>query len=243
MNRNSIIRRVETGLAAIAEGKFVVLADSAEREDEGALILAAEKATPEALAFMIRYTSGIVCVPLPGDRLRELGLPLMVAEHTESQGMEFTVSVDLKLGTTTGISAADRAATIRGLANPCALADDFLRPGHIFPLRAREGGVLKRPGPYRSCGRSRPTGGIPSCGRALRNCQCGRHHGAWRGPRDLRRAAWVALSRRPRSNRLPPFAGTNRPTHGRSAPAHRARHLPTFTFIARSSTDLSIWPS
>jgi 3,4-dihydroxy-2-butanone 4-phosphate synthase len=93
----------------------VVVADSADREDEGDLILAAENATPEALAFMIRYTSGIVCVPLPGDRLRELGLPLMVAQNTESQGTEFTVSVDLKLGTTTGISAADRAATIRGL--------------------------------------------------------------------------------------------------------------------------------
>jgi 3,4-dihydroxy 2-butanone 4-phosphate synthase / GTP cyclohydrolase II len=146
MNRNSIIRRVESGLAAIAGGKLVVVADSADREDEGDLILAAEKATPEALAFMIRYTSGIVCVPLPGDRLRELGLPLMVAENTEPRGTEFTVSVDLKLGTTTGISAADRAKTIRGLANPRALAEDFLRPGHIFPLRAREGGVLKRPG-------------------------------------------------------------------------------------------------
>jgi 3,4-dihydroxy 2-butanone 4-phosphate synthase/GTP cyclohydrolase II len=146
MNRNSIFRRVETGLTALAAGKFVVVADSADREDEGDLILLAEKATPEALAFMIRYTSGIVCVPLPGERLRELGLPLMVTENTESQGTEFTVSVDLKIGTTTGISAADRAATIRGLANPGALSDDFLRPGHIFPLRAREGGVLKRPG-------------------------------------------------------------------------------------------------
>jgi 3,4-dihydroxy 2-butanone 4-phosphate synthase / GTP cyclohydrolase II len=146
MNRDSTFRRVETGLTALAAGKFVVVADSADREDEGDLILAAEKATPEALAFMIRYTSGIVCVPLPGERLRELGLPLMVAENNESQGTEFTVSVDLKLGTTTGISAADRAATIRGLANPSALSDDFLRPGHIFPLRAREGGVLKRPG-------------------------------------------------------------------------------------------------
>ena len=86
MNRNSIFRRVETGLTAIAAGKFVVVADNADREDEGVLIFAAEKATPAALAFMIRYTSGIVCVPLPGERLRELGLPLMVAENTESYG-------------------------------------------------------------------------------------------------------------------------------------------------------------
>ena len=146
MSTNPITRRLEAALAALAAGKFVVVADSADRENEGDLILAAEKATPEALAFLIRHTSGIVCVPLPGERLGALGLPLMVAENTESQGTAFTISVDLKLGTTTGISAADRAATIRGLTNPCALASDFRRPGHVFPLQAREGGVLKRPG-------------------------------------------------------------------------------------------------
>jgi 3,4-dihydroxy 2-butanone 4-phosphate synthase / GTP cyclohydrolase II len=146
MSTNPISRGVETALAAMAAGKFVVVADSADRENEGDLILAAENATSESIAFLVRHTSGIVCVPLPGERLRELGLPLMVAENTESQGTAFTVSVDLKLGTTTGISAADRAATIRGLANPCSFAGDFLRPGHVFPLRARDGGVLKRPG-------------------------------------------------------------------------------------------------
>jgi 3,4-dihydroxy 2-butanone 4-phosphate synthase/GTP cyclohydrolase II len=146
VSTNTITRRVEAALAAIVAGKFVVVADSVDRENEGDLILAAEKATPAAVAFLVRHTSGIVCVPLPGERLRELGLPLMVAENTESQGTAFTVSVDLKLGTTTGISAADRATTICGLANPSALAIDFLRPGHVFPLRASEGGVLKRPG-------------------------------------------------------------------------------------------------
>ena len=146
MSTNPIGRRVETALAAMAAGKFVVVANSADRENEGDLILAAENATSESIAFLVRHTSGIVCVPLPGERLRELELPLMVAENTESQGTAFTVSVDLKLGTTTGISAADRAATIRGLANPCSFAGDFLRPGHVFPLRARDGGVLKRPG-------------------------------------------------------------------------------------------------
>lgn len=146
MSTNPIFRRVEIALSAIAAGKLVVLTDGADRKNEGSLILAAEKATPAALAFLIRYTSGIVCVPLTTERLRELDLPLMVAENTESQDTSFTVSVDLKLGTTTGISAADRAATIRGLANPGALAEDFLRPGHVFPLRTREGGVLKRAG-------------------------------------------------------------------------------------------------
>jgi len=146
VSTDPITRRVEAALSAIAAGKFVVVADNAERENEGDLILAAEKATSAALAFLVRHTGGVVCVALPGQRLRELGLPLMVAENTESQGTAFTVSVDLKLGTTTGISAADRATTIRGLANPSTLADDFLRPGHVFPLRAREGGVLRRPG-------------------------------------------------------------------------------------------------
>jgi 3,4-dihydroxy 2-butanone 4-phosphate synthase/GTP cyclohydrolase II len=146
LTTNPITHRVETALAAIVAGKFVVLTDSADRESDGNLFLAAEKATPRALAFLVRHTSGIVCVPMTGERLHELGLPLMVAENTESRGAAFTVSVDLKLGTTTGISAADRAATIRGLANSCAVADDFLRPGHVFPLRAREGGVLKCPG-------------------------------------------------------------------------------------------------
>ena len=146
MSTDPITRRVKQALSAIAAGKFVVVADSADRENEGDLILAAEKATPAALAFLVRHTGGIVCVALPGQRLRDLGLPLMVTENTESQGTAFTVSVDLKLGTTTGISAADRATTIRGLADPSTLAVDFLRPGHVFPLRAREGGVLKRPG-------------------------------------------------------------------------------------------------
>jgi 3,4-dihydroxy 2-butanone 4-phosphate synthase / GTP cyclohydrolase II len=146
MSTNPNGRNVETALTAVAAGKFVVVADNADRENEGDLILAAEKASSQAIAFLVRHTSGIVCVPLPGERLRELGLPLMVAENTESQSTAFTVSVDLKLGTTTGISAADRATTIRGLANPCSFAGDFLRPGHVFPLRARDGGVLQRPG-------------------------------------------------------------------------------------------------
>lgn len=146
MSRNSVTRRVEHALAAFAAGRFVVVADSPDREDEGDLILAAERATPEALAFLVRHTSGIICVSLPGERLRELGLPPMVSDNADPYGTAFTVSVDWKHGTTTGISAADRATTIRGLADPVATAEDFLSPGHVFPLRCREGGVLARPG-------------------------------------------------------------------------------------------------
>jgi 3,4-dihydroxy 2-butanone 4-phosphate synthase/GTP cyclohydrolase II len=108
--------------------------------------MAAEKVTPEAMAFMIRHTSGVICMPMLGERLDDLRLPLMVAHNTEVQRTAFTVSVDAVEGTTTGISAADRAATVRALIDPTTRPEDLARPGHIFPLRYREGGVLKRAG-------------------------------------------------------------------------------------------------
>src|SRR5450755_2826366 len=138
--------KISDAVSAIAAGEIVVVVDDATRENEGDLILAAEAATPEKIAFMIRHTSGVLCATLPGERLRELALPLMVADNTESQRTAFTVSVDYGVGTTTGISAADRCATLRALANPLRQASDFARPGHIFPLRCCEGGVLRRRG-------------------------------------------------------------------------------------------------
>src|SRR6266545_663844 len=108
--------------------------------------MAAERVTPQSLALMVRHTSGLVCVGMTGERLDELDIPLMVDHGTEAQGTAFTVSVDLRAGTTTGISAADRAATIGALVDPAAAPGDFTRPGHVFPLRARPGGVLRRPG-------------------------------------------------------------------------------------------------
>jgi 3,4-dihydroxy 2-butanone 4-phosphate synthase/GTP cyclohydrolase II len=137
---------IDEVIAAIARGEMVVMVDDEDRENEGDLILAAEHATPEKLAFIIRHTSGVICAPLTGDRCDELRLPLMVQENTESHRTAFTDSVDLIDGTSTGISAADRAATLRALADPSRTYTDFARPGHIFPLRAREGGVLKRAG-------------------------------------------------------------------------------------------------
>jgi 3,4-dihydroxy 2-butanone 4-phosphate synthase/GTP cyclohydrolase II len=137
---------IEDAVAAVARGDFVAVVDDAERENEGDLIIAAEKVTPEAIAFMVRHTSGVICAPLLGSRLDELRIPLMVADNTESQRTAFTVSVDVKRDTTTGISAADRATTIRALIDPTTGPEDFNRPGHIFPLRYREGGVLKRAG-------------------------------------------------------------------------------------------------
>jgi 3,4-dihydroxy-2-butanone 4-phosphate synthase len=122
------------------------VADDAARENEGGLIIAAEKVSAKALAFMLRHTSGVVCVALTEARANELELPLMVPENSESQRTAFTVSVDFRLGTTTGISAADRSAAIRGLADPEVGPAAFLRPGHVFPLKARPGGVLERRG-------------------------------------------------------------------------------------------------
>jgi len=139
---------VEEAIAAIAAGGIVVVADDEDRENEGDLIMAADAATDASIAFFVRYTSGVICVSLDGDRCADLRLPLMVPPmaNNESQGTAFTVTVDLRSGTTTGISAADRAATIKALADREVPAEEFNRPGHIFPLQARPGGVLKRAG-------------------------------------------------------------------------------------------------
>ena len=137
---------IEKAVAAIARGEMVIVVDDEDRENEGDLILAAEFATPERLGFLVKHSSGVICVPLPGERLDELGLPLMVLDNTESQRTAFTISVDSRHGTSTGISAADRSATIMALIDPATTRDDLARPGHVFPLRYREGGVLKRAG-------------------------------------------------------------------------------------------------
>ena len=137
---------IEDVIAAIGRGEMVVLVDDEDRENEGDLIMAAEFATPEKIAFIVRHTSGVIVTPLTAERCDELRLPLMVDNNTESHRTAFTISVDLRQGTTTGISAADRAATLRALADPSVPHSAFSRPGHVFPLRSREGGVLKRAG-------------------------------------------------------------------------------------------------
>ena len=144
----TIFDPIEDAIAAIARGEIVVVADDEDRENEGDLIMAADAATPEAIAFFVRHTSGVICVGLTGERCDDLDLtPMVLAnQNTESHGTAFTITVDLAEGTTTGISAADRAATLRALADPSVGSHSFNRPGHIFPLRARPGGVLKRVG-------------------------------------------------------------------------------------------------
>ncbi len=137
---------VEEAIAEIAAGRPVIVADDEDRENEGDLIMAASKATPESINLMIRYGSGIVCVPMLGHQLDRLGLGPMVARNREVHRTDFAVSVDAAAGVTTGVSAHDRAVAIKILADPASRADQLVQPGHVFPLRARPGGVLERAG-------------------------------------------------------------------------------------------------
>jgi len=138
--------RVEDAIEQIRAGRMVVVVDDEDRENEGDLIFAAEKVTTELVSFMVKHCSGIICVPLEGERLEDLHLPLMISQNSDAMGTAFTISVDAREDTTTGISASDRATTIRTLIDPATKASDLARPGHIFPLRYVEGGVLRRAG-------------------------------------------------------------------------------------------------
>lgn len=145
--KESILNTIEEVIEDIREGKVVIVVDDEDRENEGDFIVAGEKATPEIVNFMARYGRGLICAPLPESRCEELHLPLMVNRNTSIHETPFTVSVDLTTqGCTTGISASDRAKTIRALVDPTTKPEDLGRPGHIFPLRAKEKGVLRRPG-------------------------------------------------------------------------------------------------
>jgi 3,4-dihydroxy 2-butanone 4-phosphate synthase/GTP cyclohydrolase II len=137
---------VEEAVAAISRGEIVVVVDDEDRENEGDLIMAAEHVTPEKIAFFLHHTSGFICAPITSARASELDLSPMVEHNTEAQRTAFLVSVDLRQGTTTGISSFDRAATVQALVDPSTRPGDLARPGHILPLEAREGGVLKRAG-------------------------------------------------------------------------------------------------
>ena len=133
-------------IAAVQRGEIVVVVDDEDRENEGDLIMAAEKATPETIGFIVRHSSGVICISLESSRLDDLNLPPMVVNNEDPKQTAYSVSVDYKHGTTTGISASDRAAAFRALVDPMAHAEDFQRPGHVFPLRYRAGGVLSRAG-------------------------------------------------------------------------------------------------
>jgi len=137
---------VEDAVAAIRRGQMVIVVDDEDRENEGDLTMAAEKVTPEAINFMAKHGRGLVCLPMTGERLDELDIPLMVEKNSTRFETAFCVAIEAKRGTSTGISAADRSATVRAAINPKTKPADLARPGHIFPLRARDGGVLVRAG-------------------------------------------------------------------------------------------------
>jgi len=144
--RRSPFAPVEEAVDAIREGRMVIVVDDEDRENEGDLTVAAEKITPEIVNFMAKYGRGLICMPMTGERLDELGIPLMVRENSSSFNTAFCVSIEAKASTTTGISAGDRAATVLAAVDPLTKPEDLARPGHMFPLRAREGGVLVRAG-------------------------------------------------------------------------------------------------
>src|SRR3954470_15981907 len=137
---------IDALVAEIKRGNMVILVDDADRENEGDLIMAAEHVTPEAVNFMAKYGRGLICVPTTSDRLKQLGIERMVLNNRETFKTDFQVSVDAAQGITTGISAGDRAETIRIMAEPTTMPEDLVQPGHVFPLRARPGGVLQRAG-------------------------------------------------------------------------------------------------
>src|SRR5918995_1714199 len=137
---------IEHAIDEIRAGRPVIVVDDEDRENEGDLIFAASKATPELLAFMIRYSSGVVCVPMAASELDRLGIPLMTPHNRERLRTAYTISVDARDGVTTGISAADRARTCRVLADSATEPFELVQPGHVLPLRAVDGGVLQRPG-------------------------------------------------------------------------------------------------
>jgi 3,4-dihydroxy 2-butanone 4-phosphate synthase len=140
------IAKIEDAIAAISRGEMVIVVDDEDRENEGDIIAASDSITPQQIAFMMNHARGLICVAMPGERLDALDIPLMVSRNTESLKTAFTVSVDYIPGTTTGISAPDRAKTVRALVSEGSRPEDFARPGHIFPLRANPEGVLGRTG-------------------------------------------------------------------------------------------------
>ncbi len=161
---NQVLDDIDRAIKDFAAGRPVVVVDDANRENEGDIIAAASLATPELLAFMIRYTSGVICAPMRGAELDRLQLPLMTSQNTERMRTAFTVSVDARDGVSTGISAADRATTVLRLVDPGTTAADLVRPGHIFPLRYAEGGVLRRPGHTEAAVDLARLAGLPEAG-------------------------------------------------------------------------------
>ena len=208
------IALVERALGDIRKGKMVVLTDDEDRENEGDLVMAAAKVTPAAINFMATHGRGLICLSLTDDRLRQLNLPLMVHDNTSPFGTAFTVSIEAARGVTTGISAADRARTIQAAVAPGAKPGDLVRPGHVFPLRAREGGVLVRTGQTEGSVDLARLAGLFAGGRHLRGDESRRHHGPPAGAGALRAPALADAALGGGPHPLPAAARPPRPPRG-----------------------------
>jgi len=182
---------IEEAIARIKDGKMVILVDDENRENEGDLVIAAQHVTPELINFMAKYARGLICAPIDVERAHKLALPPMAPENTALHGTRFTVSVDARHGITTGISAQDRARTVRVMIDDAATPEDLARPGHVFPLRLspdRSGGRgTEARRPHRGCGRSRPPGWTQAGGGDLRGDERRRHDGAPPAAEGVRR--------------------------------------------------------
>ena len=187
--RADSIERVHRALEDIRAGRLVILVDDEDRENEGDLCMAVEKVTPEAVNFMAKYARGLICLTLSEEKVRQLDLPMMVDENRSSRTTAFTISIEARHGVTTGISAADRSHTVRTAVAKDARPSDLVSPGHIFPLRARPGGVLQRTGAHRGLRRPRAPRGARCVGRDLRDHERRRHDGADARVQGLRREA------------------------------------------------------
>ncbi len=204
---------VTEAIEAFAQGEIVIVTDDDDRENEGDLIVAASLCTTEKMAFIIRNTCGIVCAPLTGAEARRLRLDPMVAANDAPLGTAFTVTVDVKHGLTTGISAEQRTNTVRALANGNMGAADFVRPGHVFPLIARGWRRAHALRPHRGGRRSVQARGPAAGGRDLRTRQRRRHGDARRSDRRVREAAWPEAHLGRRSHRLSPIPREARRAH------------------------------
>ena len=208
---------VQTALDEIRAGKMIVVVDDEDRENEGDLTMAAEKITPEAINFMAKYGRGLVCLAMTEERLDYLRLGQMSAENTSNFGTAFTESIDAKDGVTTGISAYDRAQTIQVAIDPKSRPNDLARPGHVFPLRARKGGVLVRAGQTEASVDLARLAGHDSGRRHLRDHERRRHHGARAGVERILPAARHEDADRRRTHPLSHGARALCTSHGGSA--------------------------
>ena len=226
---NTVFSSVEEAIEEIRAGRFVVVVDDEDRENEGDLTIAAQFVTPEAVNFMATHGRGLICLCLTPERCEELGLRQMTDQNETPFGTAFTVSIEAREGVSTGISAHDRAHTIQVAIDPTSTAHDLVQPGHVFPLRARTGGVLQRSGQTEAAVDLARLAGLVARRRRLRDHERGRHDGPGLGPRRLLRAPRAEDGHRRRPDRVPAPAREARRArrlraapHGRTASSRRS---------------------